>query len=44
MWKLLYKNTKCTFLTADNKIVHECSKVSCNIYFQNKNNYIKTKN
>ena len=42
----IYKNTKwtrkCTFLTVDNKIVHNCSEVSCNINFQDKNhnNYV----
>lgn len=34
------KNTKwlnkCTFLTANNKIVHGCSEVDCNIFFQDK--------
>lgn len=29
---------KCTFLTANNNIVHNCKEVSCNINFQDKNN------
>lgn len=36
------KNTKwlnkCTFLCADNKIVHGCSEIYCNIVFKDKNN------
>ena len=42
--KLLEKNTKwlnnCTFLCANNKIIHGCEEVSCNISFRDKENNI----
>jgi hypothetical protein len=32
--------SKCSFLTADNKIIHECSEIECNIIFKdNKGNF-----
>ena len=42
--KLLEKNTKwlnnCTFLCANNKIIHDCEEVSCSIDFKDKKNNI----
>jgi hypothetical protein len=42
--KLLEKNTKwlnnCTFLCANNKIIHDCEEVSCGISFRDKKNNI----
>lgn len=41
---LMNKNTKwlnnCTFLCADNKIIHGCKEINCNITFQDKNNNV----
>ena len=49
-YKLLVKNTKwldnCTFLSADNKVIHGCKEYACNIEFKDRkgNSYIHSTN